>query len=1375
MNFSARKKRNIIITLALSVMVSLCFFGFALSSTTVKAESFTGLSGTPHNSVQLVAATDYGINFNSADRLISASDKSGFEKDAYEYNNICLEYGGTQGSLGTSYIRSGGPVGTMGITQADFTYNVKAPVGTTFTYLDFKVTGRVDHYNMGDGQPFYDQHGTGTATTCDACYMKVYVSTTADFTNAPSKDYPASTAGFLARKMDLIEINPAIGNTEECFVRIEISGSRDWVMVEAVNFSTNDPNPSNEITIGNGSKEISFAVGEENANNWGQLTEIYKSSGLNYSQVAADHICIASSGSDGYVVYKLVSSEIGKSFASLSVSCFGRVFHYNHPTGCSSNCRMEIWVSDNPLFTGIKTAMAYKVLANDDGNSSARTVDISEYASAIEPDISDNAKHEVYVKILLNGVGDWVSLEKLTFIATEKYTGYSNVNINIEDVSGNIVFDKNAEVPFKNYTISNAVSTAPTVSMTVLGPDGNNVDFEGESFIPTALGEYKVTYTVDDEGRLYTNTYSVFCVDDSAQSGLNKDDYIVERKDEDEGYAFVYRDNTVFNTKTNYAIADNTDFLTVDGNGTAFTRSDFVTEEAYLAALKSAKVSLKATDENVGKKAVASMLLPIENVSKTTTLLDITKFEQGFRFVVAFTSKAGIPDFSTMTDNGIYFVFTKAGTKMIINGFFTGEDKDGNRVVGGPMGAQYMTFSNGTIGLCVSRQILTDANGSRDIINVYWNGVQACYNANIYKPSSFVGSNGEMYVSFCNENSASGTVLIGGVYEGSSGVPVLSWADDYFDEDNLLIEDQSKHNYVFNSTLSEMTEYVYVDAEFELPNLEFFDTKDGVLKLSTVITDPNGNEVEVLEKQVEKTYKKLDDNGVVIEVTENVNIKYINIEYAGRYSLTYTATNYSASEITDIRSFDAIYKDGAYEMSFDEYILPYGRVGRAVYIPSAQVQLVDGDYREDPTLTPDVKVKITAPSGEIEYVKPGSFYPTFEKGKYSILYTVESLESGLSIVSKEFFWIQVKDDVDEESSYKDALDASNWVSYDMVTLVGMVGAAVRTEEQDDLVNSALSSEPHVEETENGLLLYEAAYCKLPFKLYEENDENHNGIELSIDISRLRDKTEKDAWVCFGFSSKPGPGSFSHVMTPGSVYIMFYREGNEYFYTAMYVRSDGKQGGLFTYSLGAQNVLTFGIDKITDSPSKTDNVNFYFNHTVTSAGTETQIPYSELVDNEGFIYLNYWGQGSGDDPRTFKAVEIKSISVCDQSAPVFNFEGGEASLPKTFSKGEKVKLPAITVSDNLDKEFNYQIALVAPDGKLIDYTKEFEVDQDGSYYLILKAMDNAGNYTNKHIVFEVVSGGCGSSFSADTLLSVAIILSAASLACVVRTVKKKFEK
>ena len=1013
---------------------------------------------------------------------------------------------------------------------------------------------------------------------------------------------------------------------------------------------------------------------------------------------------------------------------------------------------MEIWVSQDEFFAGDTTTKVSTVWANDDGYPSSRTFDLSEYV--IGEGESKNKTQSLYVKIILNGVGNWVTLEKVTFTGEECYFGYDLVDIEINEPNKDIIFDNGDEIPVKEINVSNLKSTNPTITKTVINPEGVSTVLDGNTFTVDKLGSYKIVYSVDDESRIYTNSYTIFVVDDSTTPGANTEDYIVERLDKEDGYSFVYRDNTVFNTSTNYALAENTKFENTDTD------------------LKNSMIKFEAKDLNVGKSVAASYLLPIEMTTRLNTVFDLNRFETGTRFMIAFTSNPGIPDFATMTDNGLYFSFARGGSnkeKIVINGYITGEDKDGKKVVGASLGSGDVVFAEkgvdgadgaltlNTIGLCLYRKVISDIDGSRDIVDVYWNGLQTCHLANTFKPSSFIPENGLIYLSVFSEDSTTEDITLRNVYKGDANGPILSWTEDYFDEDGYIIEDKQKHTYVFSNYFEEITEKVYINKEFVLPNFEFFDAKDGVLGLSLVITDPNGNELQILEREVD---------GVIQ--------KYINVDYEGTYVMEYSCVDYSSNKTVDVRKFKSVYQDGAYYMEFEEEILPYGRQGRAIYIPEPNISIVKGDFLEEPTKEYNVVVEVIKPDGTVETVKPGSFYPAFDKGMYNIVYTIESYENGAEpIITKAFYFVDVKVDVDELDSYKDAMDPSNWVSYNMAPLVGAVGNTVRFD--DSVVSDYIVETPNVETTDEGLLLFEAAYCTLPFKLYDPANPAHNGLEISLDISRLRDKDEKDTWICFGFSSKPGPGSFYHVMTPGSAYIMFYYQGGEYWYTACYCKADGSFGGLFTYSLGTSSSFTFGIDKITDSPSKTDNLNFYFNHVATAAGTETLIPYSEIVDNEDFIYLNYWGMGSGEDPRTFKAALIKSINICDQLAPEFDVDGGFDALPKSFTKGSTVKLPSITVSDNLDKEFIYQIGLFAPDGKEVDLTREFVVDQDGKYFLVMKAMDNAGNSSQKVIEFAVESGGCGSSFSADTLIPVATILSVASLACVIRIFKKKYEK
>ena len=1370
MNFSAIKKRKLIITLILGVIISLMFFSIALFS--VKAEDAgervvgdinygTSVNGAPFGSVQLLQDETYSINM---EEVFSPSgskelDMTDFRKDIYSYSNLAVHYkrAGVENKTFVCSSNVGLPAGN-GITQSSLVYNVKAPAGTQFSYLKIAVKGRVDHYQGGpddnDGMfngIYYPQHGTGADKTCDNCFMKVYVSQTADFTDAMVKTYPAVAVGFTTRDMNLVELDPSLLGQTQCYIKIELSGSGDWVAVENISFTATDPSPRQSVSCND---SISLNLGTSVLEDWDHLAKAFKSSALKYQPGAGtgyDNNGVCSSGSDGYVVYKVKASE-GKALSSLTLSCFGRVFHYAHDYQCSSNCRMEIWVSENEFFSADATTLVSTVWANDSGYPSARTFDLSEYVNG--EDMVKNSTKELFVKIVLNGVGNWVTLEKVTFIGAECYYGYDIVDVNITDSTKDIVFDLDEEVTIKDITYTNVQSTSPVIVATVIDPDGNSIVLDTDTFTADKLGSYKIIYTLDDEGRIYTNSYTVFCVEDSSMSGLNTDDYIIERLEKEDDYAYVYRDNTIFNTATNYALAENTSFTNTDSD------------------LARSKVKLEAKDLSVGKSATASLLLPIEVTTRLNTVVDLNRFDSGSKFIIAFTSNPGIPDLETMSDTGMYFVFSRGGSykeKIIINGYFTGEDKDGNKVVGASMGAGDMVFAekgvNGadapltldTLGICLYRKVISDIDGSRDILDVYWNGLQTCYTANSFKPSSFINSDGSVYVTFYSEDTTTEDIMLRNVYEGDASGPVLSWTKDYFDEDGELIYDKQEHTYVFSDYFEEITDYLYINKEFVLPNFEFYDAKDGVLKLELIVTDPNGNEVEILEREVDG----------VIE-------KYVYINYEGTYVMEYSCTDYSANKTVDIRKFKPIYQDGAYYMEFSEEILSYGRQGRAIYIPNPEISVVDGDFYIDPTLEYEVTVEVVRPDGTTESVKPGSFYPAFDKGMYNIIYTVESFENGSEpIVTKAFYFVDVKVDVNELDTYQDAMDPSNWVSYDMVGLVGDVIGNVRFD--DSVVADHIIETPNVESNEDGLLLFDAAYCTLPFKLYDPDNPEHNGLEISIDISRLRDKDEKDTWICFGFSSKPGPGSFYHVMTPGSVYIMFYYQGGEYWYTACYVKQDGTNGGLFTYSLGTTSTFTFGLDKITDSPSKTDNLNFYFNHVATAAGTETLIPYSEVVDNEDYIYINYWGMGAGSDPRTFKAALIKSFNICDQLAPEFEIEGGVEMLPDSFVLGSTVKLPSITVTDNLDKEFIYQIGLFAPNGKQIDMSREFVVDQEGKYFLVMKAMDNAGNSAQKVIEFKVVSSGCGSSFSADTLIPVATILSVASLACVVRIFKRKNEK
>ena len=60
-------------------------------------------------------------------------------------------------------------------------------------------------------------------------------------------------------------------------------------------------------------------------------------------------------------------------------------------------------------------------------------------------------------------------------------------------------------------------------------------------------------------------------------------------------------------------------------------------------------------------------------------------------------------------------------------------------------------------------------------------------------------------------------------------------------------------------------------------------------------------------------------------------------------------------------------------------------------------------------------------------------------------------------------------------------------------------------------------------------------------------------------------------------------------------------------------------------------------------------------------------------------------------------------------------------------GQSILLPEVTVSDNLNNGMRTSIAFYAPDGKKIEYhAGNFVPESEGTYYLIVKAVDDAGN-------------------------------------------------
>jgi hypothetical protein len=147
-----------------------------------------------------------------------------------------------------------------------------------------------------------------------------------------------------------------------------------------------------------------------------------------------------------------------------------------------------------------------------------------------------------------------------------------------------------------------------------------------------------------------------------------------------------------------------------------------------------------------------------------------------------------------------------------------------------------------------------------------------------------------------------------------------------------------------------------------------------------------------------------------------------------------------------------------------------------------------------------------------------------------------------------------------------------------------------------------------------------------------------------------------------------------------------------------------------------------------------------------------------VDNEEFIYLSFFAYGvDGKNPSSsFKGATLKDVFVCDQKAPEVKYS---FDVPTKAKLSQKVELPTVTITDNLDKNFRSTVRLYAPDGKSVDFDGGyFKAKQTGTYYLVVKAYDKSGNdFMEIHeIVVKGEEGGCGSVLQGGIFLPLFLI-------------------
>lgn len=953
-----------------------------------------------------------------------------------------------------------------------------------------------------------------------------------------------------------------------------------------------------------------------------------------------------SSSQEGYVLYKFSAGE-NKAFTSLDLSVLGRVFHYNHDADCDT-CFMKIYIGESADDLQFYT----KVSASEDGTFTVYSFDLMKERKEVDEDdsevdddwwivppeedttdesddtdtqdkeiqpVSAKGYTQCFIKIVLSGNGDWVCIEKLFVDGKASYTGYENPDFKTQE-QGDEVRSVGEEVTIRPVEVYSEDKKLENIGCKIIDPNGNErvLAETEETFTVEEFGKYEIRYTANDDGRIYTDGYFVYGVE-------NADDYLTADKiidpetgkpqEENNRYLF---DNEAFLNEKNYLVSENSNFtlsekgVIVDGTVSSILKADF------------------STGVNLS--------------------FDIKQMSASGSFEIALVKEVGEIDFDTKKTAGLYFKgVLHEGKNILLTGFFS----DGKKV----SSLTGYVFKNaiGSHGLGVKQRSATDTT-TADGAEVYLDGERySSYYTAVNVFLSKIAPSGTLFVGFRVKGA---TVEFLNLVGADTRSPELLVADGQDFEKNGMVGDR-----------------------YYLPDYTVFDRTDGDVKYTVSVKDPNGEENEIEE----------DENG-----------EYFDIKFKGRYSVVFTAYDYSGSEMKITRNVTTKLKTGAPEFTFSKEPAEIGRKGQSFKIPTPKVKVKQikldaqgnmvldskGNPRYD-TVEVDIPVKVvlTNPTGgEIELSADTNSFVPANLGVYTILYSAENEIA----TTQELFEVTVKLDADAEESREKIFLSDSWK-----------GGKTYTERYDE-----------------GLCVFGTTYSEYPFEM-------SGGIEFTLDLRNLANKKEKDGWISLGIGSSPKAGGFGDTKE-GYLYFMFYREDGKYYCNVNFhgIGAESAIGIFGPEDLGTTGFATISIAKITDSTTYDDNVNLYVNRKKIAYGTEKSIVYSEIVDDENCTYLSFYSFGAISNPKKNNSVLLKGISACDLSAPTIRMKG---DLPTQVNLNEKVKMPTITLTDANDKDFRFTVGLYAPSGKEIDFSNgSFKAQEEGVYHLVIKAYDESGN-------------------------------------------------
>lgn len=432
-----------------------------------------------------------------------------------------------------------------------------------------------------------------------------------------------------------------------------------------------------------------------------------------------------------------------------------------------------------------------------------------------------------------------------------------------------------------------------------------------------------------------------------------------------------------------------------------------------------------------------------------------------------------------------------------------------------------------------------------------------------------------------------------------------------------------------------------------------------------------------------------------------------DLVYSERYMIRYFTRDNSGNEFTYTKRVTARLKEGAPRLVFSEEPPRTGRQYRDFDLPLPE-SVTNGNLS-------DVKVTVVTPNGQSVEAECGGTYRPMRIGDYQIIYTMTNDVATTTIL----FVCNVKIDVDAADSYTDFTDLETWHSAGKV----------------------------LEKEGDGLAFYGNAYCSLPFEMT-------SGIEVTLDISSLVDKNVSDCWVGLRFGNLAAYGSYDNPASDGLYFMVFRVDGQVYYNVA--TKTGGQFIGMFgDMLLGQTDTVTISVEELRGSSIYYDNVNVYINHTKLYNNMIYSAKYSDLVDDENFTYLTVAAYGPEQNAQETKKATITSIGICDQVAPEVILDG---AFPEEGIVGTSLKIPAVSVQDNLDTEFYCSIGFYGPDGKSVDISSgEFIPQTAGRYYLVVKASDLTGNQTLVIKELNVTGkGGCSSSVNGTASLWVIAI-------------------